>query len=105
MIPSTRLRPSSIGHITYFRLVFARDYTAQRSIIPLHLYSTQAIVNTMAWDIEVTAEFENWWDALDEGERVDVRAVVGLLEENWKNVVRLCHFRIRVVWLHPNTPA
>ena len=35
----------------------------------------------MAWDIEVTAEFEHWWDTLDEGEQEDVRAVVGLLEE------------------------
>lgn len=35
----------------------------------------------MAWEIEVTIEFERWWDALDEGERVDIRAVVGLLEE------------------------
>jgi hypothetical protein len=36
----------------------------------------------VAWDIEVTAEFEHWWDALDESEREDVRSTVGLLEEH-----------------------
>ncbi len=35
----------------------------------------------VSWDIEVTDEFERWWDTLDEGEREDVRSVVGLLEE------------------------
>jgi hypothetical protein len=35
----------------------------------------------VAWDVEVTDEFEQWWDTLDEGEREDVRSVVGLLEE------------------------
>jgi hypothetical protein len=35
----------------------------------------------VAWDIEVTDEFENWWDTLDAAEREDTRAVVGLLEE------------------------
>ena len=35
----------------------------------------------MSWDIEVTDEFERWWDTLDEDEREDVRSVVGLLEE------------------------
>lgn len=29
----------------------------------------------------MTDEFERWWDTLDEAEREDVRAVVGLLEE------------------------
>jgi hypothetical protein len=35
----------------------------------------------MACDIEVTAEFEAWWDTLDEDEREDIRSCVGLLEE------------------------
>ncbi len=35
----------------------------------------------VSWDIEVTDEFEHRWDMLDEGEREDVRRVVGLLEE------------------------
>jgi hypothetical protein len=33
------------------------------------------------WEVEVTEDFEEWWDLLAEGEREDVRAVVGLLEE------------------------
>ena len=36
----------------------------------------------MAWDVEVTNEFNEWWeDDLDEHERESVTAVVGLLEE------------------------
>lgn len=35
----------------------------------------------MPWQVEVAREFENWWNLLDEAEREDVRAVVGLLEE------------------------
>ena len=35
----------------------------------------------MAWEIEFTDEFGAWWDGLDEGEQVDVRAVVNLLRE------------------------
>jgi len=33
------------------------------------------------WDVEVTAEFERWWDSLIEEEQEDVRAVVQLLRE------------------------
>ena len=32
------------------------------------------------WEVEVTEVFEKWWDKLNEAEREDVRAVVGLLE-------------------------
>jgi len=35
----------------------------------------------MAWDVEYTDEFEAWWVDLDEGEQIDIDAVVGLLEE------------------------
>ncbi len=35
----------------------------------------------MAWDVEYTDEFGNWWAALDDGERSSVSAYVGLLEE------------------------
>jgi hypothetical protein len=31
------------------------------------------------WEIEVTDEFERWWDSLTEAEQVDVRAIVLLL--------------------------
>lgn len=34
----------------------------------------------MAWDVEYTDEFDEWWDRLDEDEQISVRAVVGLLE-------------------------
>jgi hypothetical protein len=38
-------------------------------------------IPSMAWDVEYTDEFEAWWVGLDEGEQIDIDAVVGLLEE------------------------
>ena len=35
----------------------------------------------MAWDVEYTDEFEEWWIGLDEEEQIDIAAIVGLLEE------------------------
>jgi len=35
----------------------------------------------MAWNVEYTDEFEAWWIGLDEGEQIDIAAVVGLLDE------------------------
>ncbi len=35
----------------------------------------------MEWEIEVTDEFERWWDSLSEAEQEDVRACVLLLRE------------------------
>jgi hypothetical protein len=35
----------------------------------------------MAWDVEYTDEFGNWWELLGEAEQESVAAVVGLLEE------------------------
>jgi hypothetical protein len=35
----------------------------------------------MAWDIEVTAEFKDWWNDLSVGEQESVTGVVGSLEE------------------------
>lgn len=35
----------------------------------------------MAWHVEVTDEFEQWWDELGEDEQKSVAAVEGLLQE------------------------
>ena len=35
----------------------------------------------MAWEVEVTDEFEAWWDSLDVGEQESISAYVGMLEE------------------------
>lgn len=35
----------------------------------------------MLWTVENTDEFREWFAELDNGEQVDVRAVIGLLEE------------------------
>jgi hypothetical protein len=34
----------------------------------------------MAWDVEFTDEFEEWWESLNEDEQEAVAASVGLLE-------------------------
>ena len=38
-------------------------------------------IHSVEWEIEVTGEFERWWDSLSEGEQEDVRACVLLLRE------------------------
>jgi len=35
----------------------------------------------MAWEVEYTDQFEEWWDTLDEGEQDEIDVCVGLLEE------------------------
>ncbi len=35
----------------------------------------------MAWDIEYTDLFGDWWETLSEGAQIDVDTVVGLLQE------------------------
>lgn len=35
----------------------------------------------MGWEVEVTDEFEHWWNTLSIGEPESVAATVGLLEE------------------------
>lgn len=42
----------------------------------------------MAWNIEVTDEFQGWWAELSESQQSDVEAVVQLLEEHG---IRLRH--------------
>lgn len=40
----------------------------------------------MAWDIEFTDEFGEWWEDLTEAAQIDVDTVVGLLEECGPNL-------------------
>ena len=35
----------------------------------------------MAWSVEVTVQFDQWWDSLDDGARESVNAVLVMLEE------------------------
>jgi hypothetical protein len=41
----------------------------------------------MAWEIEYTDEFGNWWDEISDQEQNDVVAVVNLLAEKGANLV------------------
>jgi hypothetical protein len=43
-------------------------------------------IPSMAWNVEYTDEFEAWWVGLNEGEQIDIDAVVGLLEEKGPNL-------------------
>jgi hypothetical protein len=38
-------------------------------------------IHRVAWRVEVSDEFQAWWDGLDEAEQESVAAVEGLLEE------------------------
>ena len=40
----------------------------------------------MAWDIEYTNEFDDWWEQLNDSEQNDIVAVVNLLEEKGTNL-------------------
>lgn len=42
----------------------------------------------MAWEVEVTDEFEAWWDKLSQEEQEDIDAVVGVLEEKGPSLRR-----------------
>jgi hypothetical protein len=62
--------------------VVLRDSSNDR--LPQHITLDSIFHNgyipSMAWEVEYTDEFEAWWDALDEGEQIDIAAIVGLLE-------------------------
>ena len=57
----------------------------------------------MTWKVEITDDFINWWNTLDDGSRVDVDASITLLEElgphlgfphcSGINAVRFSHMR------------
>ena len=40
----------------------------------------------MRWEVEVTEEFKEWWESLDEDEQESVTASVTLLEELGPNL-------------------
>lgn len=40
----------------------------------------------MAWEVEYTDEFGQWWESLTEAEQVSVAVSVQLLEERWYEV-------------------
>jgi hypothetical protein len=46
----------------------------------------------MPWEVEITGEFEAWWQEQSKGVRYDVGAIVSLLEERGPQL----HFRIAV---------
>lgn len=42
----------------------------------------------MAWNVEFTDEFEDWWNALSEDEQVEISAKVDLLQEHGPTLPR-----------------
>lgn len=48
--------------------------------IPLTECFADSILASMAWDVEYTDEFENWWNSLSEEEQISLSASVTLLE-------------------------
>jgi Phage derived protein Gp49-like (DUF891) len=74
---------------------------------PFHLaYSLDRIFllwNTyaMAWDVEFTDEFHEWWNSLDEPEQEDIAASVILLRERGPTLGRP-HVDLVTTSAHPN---
>jgi hypothetical protein len=44
-------------------------------------YSVKGIITPVAWEVEFTEEFRNWWNTLGEDQQDDVAYSVGLLME------------------------
>jgi hypothetical protein len=51
-------------------------------------YSIQGIKVAIAWEVEYTDEFEDWWNSLSEDEQVEISAKVELLEEHGPTLPR-----------------
>jgi hypothetical protein len=49
--------------------------------IPLHQIFHAGYIPSVAWEIEFTDEFGQWWESLSEAEQEEVNAKVELLEE------------------------
>lgn len=50
--------------------------------MPLTAYSVETILAHVAWTVEVTAEFERWWDGLTEDERISIDGMIRVLERH-----------------------
>jgi hypothetical protein len=48
--------------------------------MPLTTYSVATILGPVNWTVEVTGEFETWWNGLSEGERVSIDGMIHVLE-------------------------
>ena len=48
--------------------------------MPLTSYSVEGILGRVPWTVEVTSQFESWWDGLTEDERVSIDGMIHVLE-------------------------
>ncbi len=48
--------------------------------MPLTAYSVETILRAVPWTVEVTDEFEGWWDQLTEDERVSIDGMIRVIE-------------------------
>jgi len=55
-------------------------------VIAYHPYGVNAIIVNVAWEVEFTDEFEEWWHTLSESEQGKVDARVKLLMERGPNL-------------------
>ena len=46
----------------------------------LTTYSVETILQRVSWTVEVTEEFERWWDGLVEDERISIDGMIRVLE-------------------------
>lgn len=62
--------------------------TSNASNTTFLFYHFNGIVTVVAWEIECTDEFAEWFAGLTENDRADVEAVVDLLQEEGPNLKR-----------------
>lgn len=67
--------PNVSKRTTYLRCL---NHLCPRTFARLFLIGYSRYV---AWEVEVSDEFQGWWDGLDEGEKESVAAIVGALEQ------------------------
>ena len=91
--PDIRLQPCLLKRHTHeflqsgrrpyksFPNLVAIEHPLQLQKIPLTEYSVRVYIPSMAWDVEYTDEFGQWWAELSQDEQESVAASVRLLEE------------------------
>jgi hypothetical protein len=55
-------------------------------MMPLTEYSVHGIIESVAWEVEFTDEFETWWNDLTEAEQIKIDAEVRMLEAYGPNL-------------------
>jgi len=50
--------------------------------MPLTIYAVESILRRVPWTVEVTHQFELWWDTLSDDERISIDGMIRVLERH-----------------------